>query len=88
MTTSPPAAVIFSAALLENFWARTVSFFVSSPFPSTLRSFVSRLVRPLARIASRSTVVPLSNVSNSRTLTIVYSVRKRAFVKPRLGTRL
>jgi hypothetical protein len=83
----PPALRIFSSADLVNFWARTTSLRVNSPSPSTFMSGESLLARPSPMTASRSTVAPSANAFSLSTLMIVYSVPKRALVKPRLGTR-
>ena len=66
----PPAASMRSRAVLENAWAWTVSFLVSSPRPRILTGMFLRVPRPAARSASRSTAAPSSNrASRSARLT-------------------
>src|SRR5262249_17499326 len=81
-TTVPPAASIFWRALCVNFWARTVNFLSSLPLPRIFRNGVCMRASPFSRIAPRSTVAPVSNDASLSTFTSVYSVRKRALVKP------
>ena len=94
--TLPPAASIFSTAVFENPWAETVSFFVSSPSPSTFTSIESLFTSPAAFSASGVTSAPASKrLSRSRTLTGCVCVRNgpigiaSAEVFPRsLGSRM
>ena len=69
MTTEPPAFSIFSRAEALKAWARTVSFFVSSPRASIFTGW-RRLARPAARSVSGVTSSPASKrASRSATLT-------------------
>ena len=64
----PPAASTFSRAEAEMAWTRTVSFFVSSPSPSSLTSIFVFLSRPFSTSVSGVTSAPASKRSRSRTL--------------------
>src|SRR5262249_22295 len=79
----PPAASIFSRAVLEKASARTASLVVSSPPPSTL-TFMPLRTMPWA--TRDSGVTSPSKPSSAPTLITVYSVRKM-LVNPRFGTR-
>src|SRR5690606_19097842 len=85
-STRPPAASIFSRAPLLNRCARTVSFLVSSPLPSTFTTSKAPFRSPIDTRASASTVAPSSKRARSRTLTSP-TFRAKRFTKPPLGRR-
>src|SRR5690606_19977445 len=83
----PPAALILATAALLKAWARTVRGRVSSPSPSTLMPFfASRTIR-VSSSSSGVTTVPASNRLSTSTLIAAGALRKRALLKPRLGSR-
>ena len=65
----PPAASIFSRAVAEAPCTVIVSFFVSSPSPSSFTSLRTERIRPFAFSVSGVTSSPASKRSRSRTLT-------------------
>ena len=74
----PPAASIFSRAVLEKPWAWTVSALVSSPPPRTLTGTSRRVARPACASASGVTSAPLSKRA-SRSARLTGWVRVRNF---------
>ena len=71
----PPAPSIFSRAEAEIAWTRTVSFFVTSPTPSSFTSVRVFLIKRLETSVSGVTSSPASNRSRSRRLTGCMYVR-------------
>ena len=72
----PPAFSIFSRAEAEKRCAVTLSFFFSSPSPSTFTSVRVFLIRPFSTSASSVTSAPSSKTrSRSRRLTGTVDVR-------------
>jgi hypothetical protein len=71
----PPAASTFSRAVAEIACTRTVSFFFSSPFPSSFTSVFVFLITPRSTSVSGVTSAPSSNASSAPTLTGTVEVR-------------
>ena len=71
----PPAASIFSRAVAEIPWTRTVSFIVTSPTPSSFTSVFVFLISRLATSVSGVTSSPASKRTRSRTFTGTVEVR-------------
>ncbi len=74
-STVPPAASIFSRAVAEMRWTRTVSFSVTSPSPSSLMSVFVFLISPFSTSVSGVTSSPAAKRVRSRTLTGTVEVR-------------
>jgi hypothetical protein len=65
-STVPPAASIFCLAGPETLSTLTVSFFASSPSPSTLTGTAGVFMTPFATKESASTTSPSAYISSSR----------------------